>query len=224
MPSRKLMGCWAFVDFLLLVAGVLTLVLSLVWRSKDPLRNMILNDQDLTTGLGLGIVLIVTWAYSIFAIIQPNHVTVWLVGLNWLLVLDSLAILSIGTVIWFFTLRERNNFFLAYQSQTPDVIIAIQDKLKCCGYFNSSDIVQIGGQFCANQTFVQQTNNATGNFCVGPITEHADVTLNNTFSTVYGWMAVTLALLLLSICVVNKRNETERFRKIDEKRGGRGFA
>lgn len=57
-------------------------------------------------------------------------------------------------------------------------------QLQCCGYFNSSDLVEIGGTFCANTTFVQTTNNATGNFCVTPITAHADVTLNNIFRCV----------------------------------------
>jgi len=224
MPSKKLMGCWAFVDVLMLVAGIITLVLSLVWGSHDTLRNMVINSQDRTVGLALGIILIVTWVYSIFAIIQPNHVTVWIVALNYLLLIDSVVVVSIGSVIWFFTLRERNDFFHAFAAQSNASQILIQDELKCCGYFTSSDIVTIGGNFCANQTFVETTNNATGNFCVGPITSFADNALNNIFSTIFGWVAITLSLLLLSICVVNKRKESERFRKIDEKRGGRGFA
>jgi hypothetical protein len=58
---------------------------------------------------------------------------------------------------------------------------------------------------------------------------------------VYGYMAVILCLLLASLCVIKKvtsipfkcqsqqlnfnsqRQEDERFKKIDAKRGGRGF-
>jgi hypothetical protein len=36
-------------------------------------------------------------------------------------------------------------------------------------------------------------------------------------------MAVVIALFLASLCVINKRVEEERFKRIDAKRGGRGF-
>lgn len=71
------------------------------------------------------------------------------------------------------------------------------------------------------------------------------MTLNNIFSTIYGYMAIVILLFLASICVIYKvcaltgssyirfsstlismfvqRHEEQRFRKIDEKRGGRGF-
>jgi len=185
----------------------------------DLLRNLVISSQDLTTGLVLGIALLVTWALSVGAIIQPNHVTIGLVALNWMLIADGVGILVIGTFVWFYTLQERANFHTVFSAQTPATRIAIQDKLSCCGYFNSTDLVEIGGSFCQNQTFVEVTNNATGNFCVTPITAFADMTLNNIFSTIYGYMAIVILLFLASLCVLNKRREGERFRKIDEKRG-----
>jgi len=217
------MGAWAFADICLLIVGVLTLVLSIVWRGPDLMRDLVISKSDLTAGLVLGIGLLVTWAFSVGAIIQPNHVTMPLVLLNWVLILDAVGVLSIGTFIWYYTLQERANFHQVFSLQTPAIRIAVQDSLKCCGYFNSTDLVEIGGNFCANQTFVSVTNNATGNFCVGPITAFADKTLNNIFSTIYGYMAIVILLFLASICVINKRKEEERFRRIDEKRGGRGF-
>lgn len=62
-------------------------------------------------------------------------------------------------------------------------------------------------------------------------------------SQIYGFMAITVCLMLASVCVINKvrratlpfrpssshlviavqRKEDERFRKIDAKRGGKGF-
>ncbi|TDL27239.1 tetraspanin Pls1 family [Rickenella mellea] len=218
MPSKKLLGVWAFLDVLLLAAGVLTIVLSIVWKMPDLLRDMVISHADLTTGLILGIALIVTWAISVGAIIQPNHVTIGLVILNWVLILDGVVILIIGSFVWFFTLQERANFHKVFSMQSAATQIAVQDKLKCCGYFNSTDLLQIGGSVCQSQAIADSQTP-----CVGPITSFADMTLNNIFSSIYGFMAIVLCLFLASLCVINKRMEEERFRKIDEKRGGRGF-
>lgn len=48
MVSRKLMGVWAVLDFLLLAAGAVTIALSIVWRAPNTLMNMVLSPADLT--------------------------------------------------------------------------------------------------------------------------------------------------------------------------------
>ena len=48
MVSKRLMGAWSFFDLCLLTAGILTLVLSIVWRGPDLLRNMVIGSSDLT--------------------------------------------------------------------------------------------------------------------------------------------------------------------------------
>jgi len=213
------MGVWAFFDFTLLAAGAVSLALSIVWREPNLLINMVLSKADLTAGMVLGIALIITFAISIGAIVQRNHVTTGLVILNWTLILDALGIVVIGTFVWFYTLEERNNFHTVFSQQSTQSRIAIQDKLKCCGYFDTSDLLEIGGSICTSQDASNQLN-AT---CVGPITNFADATLNDVFTTVYGFMAIVICLFLTSLCVIKKRQEDERFKKIDLKRGGRGF-
>jgi len=220
MPSKRLIGVWTFLNVCLLGAGIMTLVLSIMWREPNLLRNMVVTGPYLACGLVLGIMFLVTWAISVGAIIQPNHITFGLVFLNWSLILDALAIVTIGTFIWFFTLQERKNYHSILATQSAATRIAVQDKLHCCGYFNSTDLLEIGGSFCQNQTFADSINNT---FCVGPLTAYADVTLNDIFTTIYGWMAIVVTLFLATLCVINKRHEGERFRKINEKRGGRGF-
>ena len=81
-------------------------------------------------GTVLGIMLLVTFVISIFAVAQRNHVTSGLVFLNWTLIGDSIAVLVIGTFIWFYSLRQRNNYFEVFQAQTPAVRQAIQDKVR----------------------------------------------------------------------------------------------
>jgi len=219
MVSKRLMGIWAFLDVALLAAGAVALALSIVWRQPNILLNMVLSKADLTAGMVLGIAMLITFAISIGAIVQRNHITIGLVILNWTLILDMLGIVVIGTFVWFYTLRERKNFRIVFSQQSIQNQIAIQDKLKCCGYFNTSDLVQFGGSACANQAAVTQLNTS----CVAPITSFADTTLNDIFTTVYGFMAIIICLFLASLCVIKQRQEDERFKKIDSKRGGRGF-
>jgi len=219
MPSKKLMLSWWFFNVTLLAAGIVTLTLSIVWRQADILMNLILPTMDLTVGLVLGVCFLVTWAFSIGAVIQKNHVTGGLVLLNWLLIANMVYLTVAGTFIWFFTLRIQNNFHTVWSKQTPSTRIAIQDMFKCCGYFDGYDLVEMGGTFCADPTFVRQTQS----FCVTPITQRANDTLNPIFSTVYGFMAILLCFFMATLCVINERKKEERFKKIDAKRGGRGF-
>lgn len=213
------MGVWAALDFCLLAAGAVAVALSIAWRAPNILMNMVLSDADLTAGLVLGIALLVTFAISIAGVVQQNHVTTGLVILNWALLCDALCIIAIGTFVWFFTLQERANFHVLWISATPEVRRTLQDQFKCCGYFNGTDTVEIGG-YCQSTDFVNSLNTTVlENFCVTPITNFADMTLNNVFTTIYGFMAIVLAFLLATLCVIKKRQEDERFKKIDAKRG-----
>jgi len=223
MPSKQLMGTWIFLDFCLLVSGLIALIVSIVFQSPDLIRDIIISKQDLLAGLILGIMLIITFLFSIPAIIQRNHVVIGLHILKWILFLDGVAIFAVGSFVWFYTLTMRAGYHevLSQLSQTPDgnaTILAVQNTLQCCGYFNSSDLLVVGG-FCVNETFA----NTTGNPCVTPLTAASDFTLNNIFTSVYGFMAVVIGLGLATMCVINKRLEEERFKRIDAKRGGSGF-
>jgi len=207
-----------------MVAGIISIVFSFLWRRNELLLNMTFSNADLTAGLVMGIALLLTGFLSVGAIIQRSHVTIGLVILNWVLIADAVIVLSIGSFVWFYTLRERNEFHVEYAKLQPSQRITIQDQFNCCGYFNASDLIQIGGSFCQNSTFANALNTTvTSNFCVTPVTEFADFSLNHVFSTTYGFMAGIIGLFLSSLCVIKVRQEIERFRRIDAKRGGRGF-
>jgi len=218
------LGVWAFLDFLMLVAGGLLITLSIIWKAPNLLMNMVFKPEFLTAGLALGVLLVTTVIISIFAIIQTNHVTIGLVILNWVLMVDVFAILTVGTLIWDYTLTERADFLPIYAALTPAQRTTIQDMFSCCGYFNNTNLVEIGGSFCTSQSFVNGLDQTVlANQCVSPITDYADYALNNTFTSTYGFMAVAISFLLITLCVIRKREEDERFKKIDAKRGGRGF-
>ncbi|KIK40754.1 hypothetical protein CY34DRAFT_86668 [Suillus luteus UH-Slu-Lm8-n1] len=217
MLSKKLIGAWAFFDICLMAAGVLSLTLSIVWRQPNLLLNLTFSGVNLTAGSVLGITLLATFVLSLLVIIQRG--TLGLKILNWVLLANSIAILFVGTYIWVFTLHERNNYHAVFGQQSNETKILIQDMLKCCGYFNAADEVAFGGTTCPDQAAATILNN----FCVTPITKFTDSTLNNVFSTVDGFMAIVIGFFLANMCVIKKRQEFERFEKIDSKRGGHSF-
>lgn len=224
MPSKGLMAFWSLLDFLLLAAGGLSIALSIVWRKPDVLMNLALSNEFLTGGLVVGIALCLTFIVSLGAVVQRNHITMGFVILNWLLLVDCIVVIVVGTMIWFFSLRQRSGISAKWNALSTADKITLQDQLKCCGFFNGTDNVAIGGTFCSSQDAVNKlAANVTTNFCVSPVVTFTDYTLENVFTTIYGYMAVVLGLLVASLCIIKQRQEEERFKKIDAKRGGRGF-
>jgi len=217
MVSKRLMLAWRFFDACLLVAGIVTLVLSLVWRQPNLLLNLTFNSYELTAGTVLGITFLTTFVSSLILIALRGRRP--LVILNWLLLVNGIAILVFATYIWFSTLHERNNYHQVFGMQNNATKIAVQDAFMCCGYFDATDEVAFGGTFCPNATVAMAVNS----FCVTPITKFADTRLNDVFSTMYGFTAIVIGLFLANMCVIKRRQEEERFEKIDAKRGGHGF-
>lgn len=77
----------------------------------------------------LGIALLITFAISIVAIVQKNHVTIGLVVLNYALLVDAIGIVIIGTFVWFFTLGERANFHVLWLGASREARITLQDQV-----------------------------------------------------------------------------------------------
>jgi len=228
MVSRKLMGLWALFDVCLLAAGVISIVFSIVYRKTDILLNLTISKSQLLAALIMGIFLVVTFVFSIAAIVQKNHITIGLVILNYMLIVDAFVVLCVGTFVWIWTLRQRNNYHPLYAALPPNSIAFIQDKFSCCGYFNGSDSV-VPSTFCttAQIAFTNALDPTDVNndnlFCVNAVTKFTDYTLNQMFSSAYGFMTIVLGLILFTLCIINMRKEDERFKRIDLKRGGKGF-
>jgi hypothetical protein len=215
MVSKRLMAVWGVLDFLMLAAGGAAIALSVIFRGSNPIRNLILTDFDLTFGLVVGIFYVATFFVSIGAIIQRNHVTIGLAILNWLLILDTVLTVLFGSNLWFMTLQENKNFGATWNATDAQHRIDVQDSLQCCGFQNNS-VVEPSG-FCASPT------NAQDNGCSVKFISIADTMLMDAFTTVYSFTAILIMLFMASMCVIKKRQEQERFKRIDAKRGGRGF-
>jgi len=218
MVSKKLSAVWAFLAFALLAVGGLTIAFSVIWSLPNDIMHFMINTGFLRAGLGLGVAYCITFVVALIAIVQPNHVIMFLAGLNWVLLVDGLATVVIGTSIWFFTLHETANYQAKWNKASPAVRTALQNKFQCCGYASSNETDIPFGGFCTDAAFA-----STQDSCWLDIVTFGDYTLNNIFSSIYGYMAVIVFLFLMTLCVINKRVEAERFRKIDAKRGGKGF-
>jgi hypothetical protein len=214
MPSKALMGTWIALDIMLLAAGAISVAFSIIWRAPNLVLNLVISSNDLTAGLILGILLLVTWVISVGAIVQANHVTLGLKILNVVLIADAVALTSVGSFIWFFTLRERANFMKVFYEQSTAVQGQLQDHFSCCMYMNNVTDPFVQSNFCTSDAFARNST-----MCVGPITAAADYTLNNVFTSIYGFGAIVSALFITSLCVINMRMEEVRFKKIDAKRG-----
>lgn len=215
MPSKQLMAVWGLLDFLMLAAGGGMIALAVILRAPDAIRALVLTDFDLNFGLVLGVMYVVGFVVSVGAIIQRNHVTIGLAILNWFLILNSVVTIVFGSNLWFMTLQEEQNFGNVWNATTAERRIAVQDQLQCCGFANNT-AVEVGG-FCADPT------RAADNGCDIKFTTIADTMLMDAFTTVYALTGILLMLFLATMCVIKKRQEQERFRRIDAKRGGRGF-
>jgi len=218
MVSRRLTTIWFLLALALVAAGGVMIAFSLVWRAPNDLRHFAIPDSFLLAGLALGIAYVATFPVGFVGIIQHNAVTMGLHLLQWVLLIDGAGTVAVGSLIWYFTLKERANYFVRFNAEPANVRQAFQDEFSCCGYYFPNDTQAVYAGFCQNQTFALQQSG-----CVTALTGVADFALNNIFTTVYGFMTIIVFLFLATLCVINKRVEAERFRKIDLKRGGKGF-
>jgi len=215
MPSKQLMLLWGLLDFFLLAAGGALIAFSVVLRAPDAIRNLVFPASDLNFSLALGIIYVVTFAVSIGAVIQQNHITIGLAILNWVLMGVTVVTVIFGSTMWFMTLQEHANFANVWNAASPANRIAVQEALHCCGFVSNTAVEATG--FCANPA------NALNNGCSIPFVTISDTMLMDAFTTVYSFTAITVMLFIATMCVIKKRQEQERFRRIDAKRGGRGF-
>lgn len=65
---------------------------------------------------------------SLFAITQRKPLTSGLKALNWTLVLDSIAVLVVGSILWYYSLRQPTNYLRVWEAQPDSILFQLQDK------------------------------------------------------------------------------------------------
>ncbi|ODN87736.1 hypothetical protein L198_06966 [Cryptococcus wingfieldii CBS 7118] len=216
---------WAVFAFLLLAAGVISIVASVIFNSAGhPFLNMIATKVDFKLGIGMGVIYIMSCIVSVPAFMASFENPVMLKFLNWWLVGCMAVTLAFGSIFWVLSLEQLNTFSNVWKAQTSTIQQTIQDEFSCCGYFNGT---AEGGfsttaGFCSDATFA-----AAQTGCQNTITSASspgtDFTLETIFSTVYGFEIILVSFFLATVCLINERGISVRFKRIDAKRGGSGF-
>lgn len=78
----------------------------------------------------MGVVLLASWIVSIIAVLSPTAQVTGFIVLNWMLMLDVVAILVVGTSLWFFTLHIEDNYLAVWQSLSNASKIVVQDEVR----------------------------------------------------------------------------------------------
>jgi hypothetical protein len=143
MQFKHVYGFYALFTLMMFGGGAVSIAFSIIFGQPNLFFNMIFSKADLTSafsaalptpqltfgvgGLITGIFLAATAVLAIFAAVQRNHVTTGLVWLNWMLIADFVVVLVVGTRIWFFSLRQRAEFFNIYSALPTETRVQIQD-------------------------------------------------------------------------------------------------
>jgi len=233
--GHKLKIVWTALDTLYLASGIAAIIFSVFVRMGNPasgmlndqtLRSLVIRDMNLNAAMVLGIMILASWLISVYAAVtglaKGRRRTGGFIVFNWSLIAVAITTTIIGSIIWFFTLQPRSEFFAIWNDQPQATQQFLQDTLHCCGFFN----LTTAGGFNAPSGFcvasAAGTNTTAVPNCDTPILAFEDYTLNNIFSVTYGFVAIQVALFLATCCMINVRVEEERFRLIDERRGMKG--
>lgn len=105
------------------------------------LRRLVVTAKDAWAALFIGVFILLSVLYSLpayFVTRRPSQSTAYLTALNVMLVLAALATTAVGTAVWFYTLRQRDNFEVVWREAGPKGQQVLQDWMGCCGYWNAS--------------------------------------------------------------------------------------
>ncbi|WWC59653.1 uncharacterized protein I303_102213 [Kwoniella dejecticola CBS 10117] len=223
---RKLTLVWSFLNLCLFAAGVLSIVSAIIFSQPGHLILSLIRTKInfQLIGICLGSTYIFGTLLSIPAILSSPESSKLLMFLNWWLVVIASLTLAFGSYVWMFSLEQISTFNQIWITQNEGVQQAIQDQFQCCGYVNGTQAggftAQLG--FCADSVFAA---NQTG--CQSSITSAnspgSDYTLENIFTSIYGFEVIIGLFWLATVCLINERQIEVRFKRIDEKRGGGGF-
>ncbi|KAI5480522.1 hypothetical protein MNV49_000675 [Pseudohyphozyma bogoriensis] len=229
--NHRLEISWGVISFLFLASAGVLIGIAQVWRAQDDatvlgshtLRKLVITDLDTTIATVLGVIIVVAFLVGLVGFFTSRgpgkgEKSTGLVVFSYVLVATGIITVIMGSIIWFFTLTERNDYMEVWLAQSDATQAFLQDTLSCCGYWNATT----EGLFTQATGFCATVANVTASPCVTPITAFADYTLNNVFTTIYGFTAVQVSLFMVTCCLIITRREEERFRKIDEKYGASG--
>jgi len=122
--GHKLKIVWTALDTLYLASGIAAIIFSVFVRMGNPasgmlndqtLRSLVIRDMNLNAAMVLGIMILASWLISVYAAVtglaKGRRRTGGFIVFNWSLIAVAITTTIIGSIIWFFTLQPRSEFF-----------------------------------------------------------------------------------------------------------------
>ncbi|GAA6064733.1 hypothetical protein JCM10212_000404 [Sporobolomyces blumeae] len=214
-------------------SSLVLVVLSQLWQS--PLvqgwqwRSFVILKAFFTGALALGLGGVATTSIAVcgyFEARQPGNLarTRGLYTFSWALVVNLAMTVALGSIVWFWTLRERDEYFARWTDQSESTSALLQDMLQCCGYWDaagSSTNATGPGPDCS--MWAHLSGRLTRELTERRIRPHAGAAadsnlLNRIFTYVFGLAAIQILSFLTTRCLIIVRREHERARLVDGKR------
>ncbi|KZS90874.1 hypothetical protein SISNIDRAFT_487892 [Sistotremastrum niveocremeum HHB9708] len=188
--------------------------------SHISLVPLIFNNTQTYTLLVLGVIVAATSLLSVPPLLQTSNSQSYLLLLNLWHVVELLILIIGGSIIWWGTLRERNEFWSVWQANGDFVRGIVQERFSCCGYWNNTDLSQVVPlgicELAASTISVPSTENMPPP-CVNAFQAYGDSYLNGWSTAVYAFAAILCGQFMVTACMIADRKLLERFRKIDLK-------
>ena len=104
-------------------------------RTDHTLRSLVISTMSLNSAIALGAFTVLSWLIGTYGIFtgtakSGKHRTAGLTAYNYSLVAVAAVTTVVGAMLWFFTLRPREEFFRIWQRQTPVVQQFLQDSVR----------------------------------------------------------------------------------------------
>ncbi|KAL8413586.1 hypothetical protein RB594_005013 [Gaeumannomyces avenae] len=219
--ANKILMSYVVADFLFVLMGAFMLGFSVVVQNvrdevptegEQAARNLLYQGFPLTAGIVNAVFIFVTFALTIPAVATPTRG--WLKMSGYLVVVNALFTLCIGTFLWVTTLKTREALSPVWNAQSAGVQSLMEQQFNCCGYFNSTAPAFVTNSVCPSPAAA-----ALMKGCASPLTSYANTFVDNIFTAVYGMCGIDALLIMATACLLKERKEQERFRHIDEKSG-----
>nr|CAG8570406.1 13848_t:CDS:2 [Entrophospora candida] len=210
--SKPILTSFAVIESLYFSKGLIIIILGALWFNTvgTGMRSLVI-----TKNLLIGLIIISFFTASV-GFFNPLKRKRFLYAHIFLIVLSIFALLAMGANVWFKTLDERKHFDDKWRSWDPNTRAFFQDELDCCGYFNSTNLAVVSTA-CPNKLVIKSKIG-----CVDSITQKADKSARQLFTTLFGFMIIDLFAFFSTIVFIQARNVEERYIKIDEKHGNLG--
>ncbi|KAI3397348.1 hypothetical protein diail_11006 [Diaporthe ilicicola] len=216
---NKVLGAYVAADFLFVATGAILVGFSVIVQNimfetptegGEAVRNLLYQQFPLTAGIVNGVMVFVTFAFTLPAIAIPTRG--WLKLSGYMLVVNAIFSVVLGLYLWILTLQTKEALSPLWNQQTPHVQDLMQTTFACCGFFNSTSPAFVTDPTCPSPAAA-----ALMRGCAAPLSSFANVFVDNIFTAVFGMAGIDGVLILATACLLKDRKERERFRYIDSK-------